>query len=788
MSGTQVSPFGNIQNTLFDPLMAPRQQQAETNVLLSQQQAAQNDMDVVGRSATQLLNMPEDQAAAAYGPMRASLQAQGFGKNLPAEYPGHAVAQAFVNRAMTVPQQYSSGVIMPPGLADALGRITGTQPAGTGTGAAAAPGGAPGTALTPAPAGAYGQGGPNNAQVPAEYMPFYQEASQRTGIPVDVLIAQSRQESGFNPNATGRAGEIGIGQIMPATARSPGYGVAPVDPATLRDPRTNINFQADYLRAHIPPGMNPSDPEAIRRALVAYNGGGDRNYVANVTRYIPPPGGGTATATAASPTAPAGGGGQPGSYQTASNAPTPPPGSTAAPGAPTGGAVPVTTPASPAGAPVAQNTLVPPAPQRPQVAPAPAAATGVNSPQFQQALALQNQALQLETSYPNSPQAKAAAAALRQRAQAILQTGQWVQQPDGSWVNTISGEPKADVRPDVKQTMTGDGIVETDAKTGQVIRTIPASPTASPRFSPPTVDPDTGKPAIAAVGPGGRTTYFPIPERPAGGTWELQKEDYQKDQPQLTAAAEQAQNARTSQIRWQTMLDLANKLTTGAGGATRTQLANLAETAGFPGVAQSLIANSSAGDASAAQEFTKLATQAAGADARADLGSRAGLGAIRLFQSANPNLDLRPGANKGIIGMQLIAAQADADYNNAKLGYGNQQAQNLRDGKGYQPLSTFDQQWQTQRNPQVYAAAMGALQGQPYEQWTRGLQQPEIERALDVVSRASPNATVNGKAGRLNMQPGGQAQSNAPTVGTVQQGYRFKGGDPSNQANWDRVQ
>ena len=123
--------------------------------------------------------------------------------------------------------------------------------------------------------------------VPPEYLPFYQAASARTGIPVETLIAQSRQESGFNPNATGKAGEIGIAQVMPATAKDPGFGMAPVDPKALRDPETAINFQADYLKAHLPKGADPTDPVAIAKALQGYNGGGDPNYVANVNRYLP---------------------------------------------------------------------------------------------------------------------------------------------------------------------------------------------------------------------------------------------------------------------------------------------------------------------------------------------------------------------------------------------------------------------------------------------------------------------------------------------------------------------
>ena len=128
-----------------------------------------------------------------------------------------------------------------------------------------------------------------SVDVPPEYLPFYQEASARTGIPAEVLIAQGRQESGFNPGATGAAGEIGIGQINPKTATDPGYGMTGLkNPDVLRDPRTNINFQADYLAARAKAaGADFSTPEGIAKALKAYNGGGDPNYVQNVTRYIP---------------------------------------------------------------------------------------------------------------------------------------------------------------------------------------------------------------------------------------------------------------------------------------------------------------------------------------------------------------------------------------------------------------------------------------------------------------------------------------------------------------------
>jgi hypothetical protein len=128
------------------------------------------------------------------------------------------------------------------------------------------------------------------AGVPPDLLPIYQAASKRTGIPVDVLIAQGKQESGFNPNAVGSAGEIGLHQIKPSTGRDPGFGMRGIDPATLKDPTVNINFAADYLKARAGEAANLSNPADVDRALAAYNGGGNPNYVANVRQHLTPAG------------------------------------------------------------------------------------------------------------------------------------------------------------------------------------------------------------------------------------------------------------------------------------------------------------------------------------------------------------------------------------------------------------------------------------------------------------------------------------------------------------------
>jgi len=77
-------------------------------------------------------------------------------------------------------------------------------------------------------------------QVPAQYVPWIEQASQQTGVPAALLAAQEQVESGFNPRAVSPAGAIGIAQFMPATAAA--LGVNPWDP------QSSIFGQARYMR------------------------------------------------------------------------------------------------------------------------------------------------------------------------------------------------------------------------------------------------------------------------------------------------------------------------------------------------------------------------------------------------------------------------------------------------------------------------------------------------------------------------------------------------------------
>ena len=110
------------------------------------------------------------------------------------------------------------------------------------------------------------------------------EEAERRGIPPALALRQAQVESSMNPAARGKAGEIGLFQVMPSTARQPGYGVKPVDPAELDDPRRNAGFGLDYLKARAERlGVKDwSNPEETARGLRAYNGGGDPRYVQKI--------------------------------------------------------------------------------------------------------------------------------------------------------------------------------------------------------------------------------------------------------------------------------------------------------------------------------------------------------------------------------------------------------------------------------------------------------------------------------------------------------------------------
>lgn len=87
-----------------------------------------------------------------------------------------------------------------------------------------------------------------------------EEASAETGLPMALIDAVIRTESGYRPQALSRAGAVGLMQLMPKTARDLGVE----DPF---DPRANVIGGARYLRKMI------DRFGSLRLAVAAYNAG-----------------------------------------------------------------------------------------------------------------------------------------------------------------------------------------------------------------------------------------------------------------------------------------------------------------------------------------------------------------------------------------------------------------------------------------------------------------------------------------------------------------------------------
>lgn len=246
-----------------------------------------------------------------------------------------------------------------------------------------------------------------------------------------------------------------------------------------------------------------------------------------------------------------------------------------------------------------------------------------------------------------------------------------------------------------------------------------------------------------AIDPSGSPVY----QSPAN-TRDVQTQMYKEDR---DAAQQQSDVALQAQAAQGKLLEarqaLASLPNTGANGDARTAWANYADTYLSPAMAATFKAKLGLPDSVPAQEFTKLMVQNAGNQERQVAGSRGGVQMMNLFKSANPGMELQPGANRDILNLQLVANQADQDYAAGHIGWVNQNGQNFMQGGQYQPASGFDQQWIAQRNPQIYMAATNAMNGKPVEQWTSGLQPAEIQRVRGIIAKIDPNATVMGAGG-----------------------------------------
>ena len=93
------------------------------------------------------------------------------------------------------------------------------------------------------------------------YVEEIRDAADRYGVPIKLVSAVIRAESGFNPRAVSRKGAQGLMQLMPATASMLGV-------RNSFDPRQNIDGGVRHLRSLI-----DRFPHSLPLALAAYNAG-----------------------------------------------------------------------------------------------------------------------------------------------------------------------------------------------------------------------------------------------------------------------------------------------------------------------------------------------------------------------------------------------------------------------------------------------------------------------------------------------------------------------------------
>ena len=95
--------------------------------------------------------------------------------------------------------------------------------------------------------------------------------SRAQGVPVSLIVAIINVESGWNQDALGRDGEIGLMQILPATARWMGFAGAD---AELFDPAMNVRFGTKYLKFQLERFHG-----SIDHAIAGYNAGTPRTRI-----------------------------------------------------------------------------------------------------------------------------------------------------------------------------------------------------------------------------------------------------------------------------------------------------------------------------------------------------------------------------------------------------------------------------------------------------------------------------------------------------------------------------
>ncbi len=332
----------------------------------------------------------------------------------------------------------------------------------------------------------------------------------------------------------------------------------------------------------------------------------------------------------------------------------------------------------------------------------------------------------------------------------------------------------------------GGTMVQTDSADGHVVNVTPGMvPDVSRQTSVQGTNSD-GTPGTLLFQDGKQVGFVPASTQP------IQMEAYKNDLARSGQVAQQATDAEQQIQRALEARNYAQGLPTGAGGDDRAAVSTWLKTYAPISVYQSFVNSGYLPDAPQAQEAAKVMLSQAALDEKA-MGGSGGLGLTEKYEKANPSLNMTPEAISAMSNLKAVTAQSAADYANGYLNYFKQNADKFTNGGKYEPAASFDQAWHSQPNVQTYLGAIDAMNGAPYSQWSKGLPPEVQQRALGVISRIDPTTVVNGQRGRIMVTGSpqnvvGSHNAAAPTAGSVQGGYRFNGGDPSNPASWGRVQ
>jgi hypothetical protein len=638
------------------------------------------------------------------------------------------VLRSLVNQSVPVADQYKMGLITAPGLTDALARSNAPLPGqpgyGAGTGAALGTAAAPGT-IEP------------DAQTRA--MAVRDGFIKRGMDPVKAtaMAANALHESAANP-ATGRGDNGASGGIfMWQGPRLQAY----IDKNGHPPDGAPLDEQLDFAMHEL------GGSESLANGRIDQAQGVDGKAAEISQAYLRPkdtvPEMQRRAATALQLQRQLGGG----RVQVASAAPTVPVTAT------DGTIAPSEAPTAAAPAPSATTTAAAPAATTAPAStaqPPPSTGTGTQSPQFQAALEMNRRATALETQFPYSPQAKAQAASLRAQAALYMQADSVSVDPvTGIQTKQLTGERLNAAAPNAHYVW--------NEQQGAYVDTTGVHPPVTPPSPRMTMVPGVG--AVQSKPGGGATVVVPM--NPAGiteqeaaktsgaaaGTATGKLTGELADQGRTAASAIGNIDYGMSQVA----KAKAGGINTGYFAPWLSTVASVAKSLGVPteaiGVDPNAVGN--------IQTAKKTLAVVSGAILQQILGpgSQVTDAKIQHFIAAQPGIETDPDA----LGRVLNWARSQFVYEREMAAKGMEDAS---------VTGVLPPNWQAKYYHQHGFAPI-------YNPGTGEMQQPDGQAP----SREPPASTASAPK-----------TSAPPAVGTVKGGYRFKGGDPASQANWERVQ